>query len=208
MSPTTTPSTAAPPPRICAEGLAYSTQGQLLLQGLSFDIGPGLTLIRGGEGRGKTTLLRLLAGLLQPTAGSLQCRVDGIWLPGVPSAEDDAVVVRDWLATQQARHPGWQADVQDALVDAFALAPHIDKPLYMLSTGSRRKVGLVGAAASAAALTLLDTPFAALDAPSRQVLAELLEDAADGRRAWVLADYERPPLLRQVALAGVVDLGD
>ena len=93
-------------------------------------------------------------------------------------------------------------------LDAFALRPHIDKPLYMLSTGSRRKVGLVGAAASGAALTLLDTPFAALDGPSRNVLAELLEDAASGDRAWLVADFERPGPLRHVALAGVIDLGD
>lgn len=203
-----TPAPGARAPLLSAQGLRVVVHGQVLHEALTFDIGPGLTLVRGGEGRGKTTLLRLLAGLQAPTAGTLQRRTDSIWYPDLTSPADDAVAARDWLARQRAGFPAWRDEVQDALVDAFALQPHVDKPLYMLSTGSRRKVGLVGAAASGAALTLLDTPFAALDAPSRQVLAELLEDAADGDRAWVLADHEPPPQLRGVTLAGPVDLGD
>ncbi len=81
--------------------------------------------------------------------------------------------------------------------------------MHMLSAGSRRKVGLVAAAASGAALTLLDTPFAALDVASGRVLAELLAEAADDAgRAWVVADHGLPPALAGAPLAGTVDLGD
>ena len=52
------------------------------------------------------------------------------------------------------------------LIQAFELTPHLEKPLYMLSTGSKRKVWLAAAFASGAAVTLLDQPFAALDKAS------------------------------------------
>lgn len=195
-------------PLISVQGVSVEAQGTVLLDALTFDIGPGLTLVRGGEGRGKTTLLRLLAGLQPPSGGTLQRRADSVWYPDLASPAADAVPARDWLACERRRFPAWNAVLQDELLDAFGMQAHADKPLYMLSTGSRRKVGLVGAAASGAALTLLDTPFAGLDAASRQVLAELLQEAASAGRAWVLADYETPPLLQGVALAGRIDLGD
>ncbi|HNW64474.1 MAG TPA: ABC transporter, partial [Piscinibacter sp.] len=79
---------------------------------------------------------------------------------------------------------------------------------YMLSTGSRRKAGLVAAAASCAPLTLVDMPYAALDAPSSRRVTRLLADAAaQATRAWVIADHERPAALAGLRLT-VVDLGD
>lgn len=162
--------------------------------------GPGLSFVRGGEGRGKTRLLAQLAA---------QAAAEGrsVWLEQPADAAHDAVVARDWLAQRQG--PQWSPAVAAALVQAFALAEHLDKPLYMLSAGSRRKLGLLGAAASGAALTLLETPYAALDGRSARVLTELLAEAAEGReRAWVLADYELPAGLAGVRLAATVDLGD
>jgi ABC-type multidrug transport system ATPase subunit len=79
----------------------------------------------------------------------------------------------------------------------------------MLSSGTRRKLGLVEAVASGAGLTLLDGPFAALDAPSRRWLVDLLDAAArQCSRAWVVADHAWPPGLADDAGIAVVDLGD
>ena len=97
----------------------------------------------------------------------------------------------------------------DELLQGFGLVEHLDKTLHMLSTGSRRKVALAAAFACGARLTLLEKPCAALDARSRGLLAELLQEAAgDDRRAWVLADYELPAALAGVELAATLDLGD
>lgn len=196
--------------RVEAEGLTFAHPGQAVLFGpLAFEIRPGLTLLRGGDGRGKTTLLRLLAGELAPTAGVLHRKPDTVWweLPGEPAHDD--VVARDWLAQRQTRFAGWNDDVADALIEAFGLGEHLGKRMEMLSTGSRRKVGLVGAAASGAALTLLDMPWAALDARSARVLDELLAEAADDAlRLWLIADHERPTGLADLCWAGCIDLGD
>lgn len=192
-----------------ARGLGFAHPGTDVLRGLSFRVGPGLTIVRGGDGRGKTTLLRLLAGVLAPTAGAIERHAASVFYEQPADAAHDQVVAKAWLDAQRARHAGWNDELVSALAEAFALVPHLGKPLFMLSAGSRRKVGLVAAAASGAPLTLLDTPFAALDAASARVLADVLAEAAeDTARAWVVADHEIPAVLQGVALAGVIDLGD
>ncbi len=192
-----------------ARGLGFAHPGTDVLRGLSFRVGPGLTIVRGGDGRGKTTLLRLLAGVLAPTAGAIERHAASVFYEQPADAAHDQVVAKAWLDAQRARHAGWNDELVSALAEAFVLVPHLGKPLFMLSAGSRRKVGLVAAAASGAPLTLLDTPFAALDAASARVLADVLAEAAeDTARAWVVADHEIPAVLQGVALAGVIDLGD
>lgn len=171
---------------------------------LSFTLRPGLTLVRGGEGRGKSALLALIAA----QAGTLS-----VWHEQPADAAHDAVLARDWLQQRRAGPtlaPGWSDQLAAALIDAFALADHLEKPMFMLSAGSRRKLGLVGAAASGAQLTLLDVPYAALDGRSARVLSELLLEVSEGSRtrAWVLADYALPAALEGAPLAGVIELGD
>lgn len=94
--------------------------------------------------------------------------------------------------------------LQQELGQALDLHAHLGKKLFMLSTGSRRKVAVVGLLASGMKLTCLDQPFVALDAVSTRVIREFLCDMADHQtRTWVVADYEADPRLpwrRQIAL--------
>lgn len=172
-------------------------------QVLDLSLHPGLTLVTGGEGRGKTWLLRQLAG--QAAREALDASFEQ------PADEaDDQQLASTWLARRRAAHSAtWSPAVEAALVDAFALAEHLPKQLLMLSTGSRRKLGLLAGAASGAALVLLDQPHAALDGRSIRVLNELLAEAAQSRsQAWVVADYAPHAGLAGVPLAARVDLGD
>jgi ABC-2 type transport system ATP-binding protein len=121
--------------------------------------------------------------------------------------EFDAITARDAAAAAGAE-PGGPADRDaarwQALVDGFALAPHLDKPMHMLSTGSKRKVWLAAALASRRPLVLLDEPAAALDGPSIACLWTALADmAARGAQVVIVASSER---LDAVPLAGVVEL--
>lgn len=164
----------------------------------------GLVAITGDEGTGKTRLLRLLAGDLPHPAGE-PVPAGVLWLdlalPGRDDDKPDAV----WQSLRE-RCPGWDAGLCDSLVEALGLAPHRDKPLFMLSTGSRRKVALCGLLASGAAVTSLDQPFAALDAASVRVLLDFLGEASTHRgRTWLVADYVADPRLpwqRVVSLDG------
>jgi ABC-type transport system involved in cytochrome c biogenesis ATPase subunit len=203
------PTAHGAPVLLRAERLGFAHPGRVVFAELSFELHAGLTLVRGGDGRGKTTLLALIAGLRLPGSGVLHRHAPTVFFADPADPVDESMVARDRLAALSPHFPDWDHAAQDALVEAFGLAPHIDKPLYMLSTGSRRKLALVAAFACGASVVLLDMPFAALDASSRALLAELLAEAA-GRadRACVVADYELPDSLGAMTLAGVVDLGD
>ncbi|MBB2485712.1 ATP-binding cassette domain-containing protein [Mitsuaria sp. WAJ17] len=203
-------------PRLRARGLGWHPPGapgagspSRLLAGLDFELGPGLHLVQGGEGRGKTALLHLLAGPLQPDAGHLDRQLASLAWPNPLDPACDAQEAADWLAQERARHADWNADVVAALQDAWQLGPHIAKQMHMLSAGSRRKLGLLAAAASGAALVLLDMPFAALDGRSRRVLLDVLaEAAAQPRQIWVMADYAAPAGLDASLFASRIELGD
>ena len=202
---------------LSAENLAFAYPGQSLFADWSASIGPGVTLLRGGDGRGKTTLLRLLAGELAAQAGRLQ--IKGTRLDEQPVAYQrqvfwtaprtdahDALTTDAWLESLRQRYPSLDMQVWTRLIDGLSLTPHQGKPVYMLSTGTKRKLWLAGAFASGAAVTLLDEPFAALDKPSIQVVTELLQEAAQHpTRAWIVAHHEAP---EGVELAGVIDLGE
>jgi ABC-type transport system involved in cytochrome c biogenesis ATPase subunit len=192
-----------------AQALGLAHGAATVFQGLNFTLYGGLTLVRGGEGRGKSTLLRLLAGQAVPTAGAVHQPAQPAFLHDARAPALDALVARAWLQQLRPLYPAWCEAQVPAEVEAFGLAPHLDKPMHMLSNGSRRKVALLAAVVSGAPLTLLDSPYAALDTPSCQWLNQHLRRAAQATdRAWVLADYEAPAALADVQWAGVVDLGD
>ena len=187
------------------QSLHFGYPDHTLIAGLSAAISPGVTLVRGGDGRGKTTLLRLLAGELTPTSGQLQINANVFWIDPRTDAFDSLTGV-EFFESQRAAFPEFDDAMVSRLVDGLDLASHIHKKLYMLSTGSKRKVYLAAAFASGAAVTLIDMPFAAIDKPSIEFILSLLREAAAGtERAFVVADCEAPA---GVQLEGVIDLGD
>ncbi len=140
----------------------------------------GLVAVCGDEGTGKTRLLRGLAESLAPRA---------LWIDLSLPGQDDRTPQQVWEVLR-AQCPAWNSPLQHALAQALKLEPHLDKQLFMLSTGSRRKVALVALLASGAEVTCLDQPYAALDAASARVVREFLGDMAEHpSRTWVVADY-------------------
>lgn len=188
-----------------------------LFADLSATIPAGVTLVQGGDGRGKSTLLRLMAGALTADAGRLQLngaplkeqaeayRRQLFWME--PRSTDfDQLTPPQYFESVRALYPGFDETLAKQLAEGLGLEPHIGKQLFMLSTGSKRKVWLAAAFASGAALLLLDEPFAALDAPSIAFVKEQLQAVStQAGRAAVIADYAAPS---GVPLAGVIDLGD
>ena len=199
--------------RVQALNFAYDGEPPLV-RDWSATLGAGVTLLHGDTGSGKSTLLRLLAGVL-PARGRLT-------LAGVRFDEDAAAyrrkvffcdpatdsfdqrTARDTTALLGAGDPHFNADRWQGLVDGFALAPHLDKPMVMLSTGSRRKLWLAAALASGRALVLLDEPTGGLDAASVGCLwGELMRCAERSDQAVVVASAER---MDRIPLAKLIKL--
>jgi len=156
-----------------------------LLEWQGLRILPGLNAVTGDEGAGKTRLLRELS----------ESTADALWLDLRLPEHDEHTPEAVW-AQLQSRCPRWNAELQADLSDALGVSDHLGKHLFMLSTGSRRKVALVGLLASGASITCIDQPYAALDIPSARLIREFLEEAAEHpSRAWLVADYEADPQL-------------
>lgn len=222
MNPPTDPD-AGLAPTLSIESLSFGHGDQPLFEGLSAELGPGLTLVRGGDGRGKTTLLRLLAGAIEPRSGRIFVRmvagggeeeVTGhalsagsriFFVTATPQGNDEAIA-GDCLRDLRLRSPGLDDGMLDALVEDFALAPHLGKRLFMLSTGTRRKLWIAAAFASGAPLTLIDDPFGALDRPSIAAVRERIADAGTWlSRMLVVAHHDH---LAGASPARTIDLGD
>jgi ABC-type multidrug transport system ATPase subunit len=207
-------------PLLQADNLSFchpAQPGTMLFDSFYLHLQAGVSWLSGDEGSGKTTLLQLLAGALPATGQLGQLRVRGVslaenrlayrqqvaWFAPRDTAFDDQTA-RQIFARLPARHPACDLDVLQSHIEGLSLSPHLDKALYMMSTGTRRKVLLAAALAANSAVTLLDQPFMALDRPSIDYLLGLLAEAAGHQsRAWVVADYEAPG---NVALAGVIRL--
>ena len=199
------------------KGLNFRYPGRLLFTDWSATLLPGVTLVLGGDGRGKTTLLQLLAGDLSSDAGELcihgvnlkthpqDYRRQVFWTEPRTHAFDQITPV-EFFDLQRSSHTGFDESILALCVQGLALKPELHKQLFMLSTGSKRKVFLAAAFASNAALTLLDMPSAALDKASIGYALSLLDDAAAyPSRAFVVADYAAPAGVR---LAALIDLDD
>ena len=212
------------PPRLlrgiplASNGLRKTFGQREVLKGIDLHIPAGqFVAIVGRSGCGKSTLLRLLAGQLPGTPATGQRTLGGVDFDADPAAYRrqlflcdlatnafDQMSGRECAAAWSADDPGFRADEWQALVEGFSLAEHIDKKLFMLSTGSRRKVWLAYALASGRPLVLLDEPTGGLDAPSTRCLwAALTRVAASGQRAVVVARTEG---LDQVPLVGTITL--
>lgn len=197
--------------------LHFSYPDHSLFAGLSTSISQGVTLIRGGDGRGKSTLLRLLAGTLPMQSGRLN--INGVGLLQEPekykaqlfwveprSVEFDQLGVLDYFELIRSQRPRFDDAALPEVIEGLGLKDHLHKQLFMLSTGSKRKVFLAAAFASGTAVTLLDEPFAALDAPSIGfILNWLKRSVSDDHRIWVMADYRAP---NQIPLVQTIELGD
>ncbi len=118
----------------------------------------------------------------------------------------DQMTVPDYFERQRRSQASFDDAVLADVVKGLSLSEHLHKQLFMLSTGTKRKVFMAAGLASGAAVTLLDEPFAAVDATSIGFILDRLQSATRAHsRAWILADYLAPDGL---ALAQVIDLGD
>ena len=216
---TATP-TFEPAPLLQAVALAGERGGRPLFAALDFTLRPGqVTWLRGRNGRGKTSLLRLLAGLATPAAGAVHCagrplkQAGNGWRErlvyiGHPNALKEDLSVAEslrFLAQVQGRSPT-PADIAMALA-CLGIAALAGRPVRTLSQGQRRRVALARLALpQPRSVWLLDEPYDALDDDGVQRLNTLLGEHARAGGSALLTSHQSPGL--QDPMPGMLNLDD
>jgi ABC-type multidrug transport system ATPase subunit len=192
-------------PALRAHGLGRSYDGFIALGSFQLEVGAGeLLALVGPNGAGKTTFLTLVAGLLEPTsgtveigaavAGSLEARRVLSYLPDTPVFYEDLSV---------AEHLGYVAALHgvedpapriDSLLDRLGLEEWRDGLPAELSHGTRQKASIALAFVRPFSVLIADEPFDGLDPPSRAVLFELLAEARAGGAAVIVSTH-RPDVI-------------
>jgi heme exporter protein A len=159
--------------------------GRLLFEGLTLSLSAGeAMLVTGPNGRGKSSLLRLAAGLLKPIAGRVTA---------APCALADERPALDPELTLERALAFWAAggcNVPDAIT-ATGLEALSQVPVHLLSAGQLRRASLARVSLSGAALWLLDEPANGLDTNSLDLLGALLSTHL-ARGGAILAASHQP----------------
>ena len=177
---TTTRDPAAPV--LATQALACRRGARVLFRELSFAVSAGqIVWVRGANGQGKTSLLRLLAGLSRPEAGRIEHREDRarVYVGHANALKDDLTVAESLRFLSRLHGFDTSSAAHDAALQRFGLHSRRHAPVRTLSQGQRRRVALARLClAPADALWLLDEPFDALDADGVQALNALLSEHA------------------------------
>jgi ABC-2 type transport system ATP-binding protein len=173
-------------PPILVQKVTRAFDGPPVVNNLSFSVQPGSIYgFLGRNGSGKTTTIRMLAGLIKPHAGEVRVLGNDPFTIGTEDRQwlgymsEKAVIpqltkVRNVLNLGRELYPAWDSALVDALLSKYALTPN--KRFSTLSQGQQRLLGFIMAIAPHPKVLLLDEPAANLDVVARR---EILDDILD-----------------------------
>lgn len=169
---------------LALHAVTYAVDGTTLIEDLSLTVAPGRrTVLVGPNGSGKSLLLRLLHGLIRPTAG----RVEGAGAGQAMVFQRPVLLRRSALAnvayalSVRGTPAGEREMPARAALDRFGLGALADRPARVLSGGEQQRLAIARAWATRPDVLLLDEPTSALDpAATRAVEAAVREIHAEG----------------------------
>lgn len=163
-----------------AEGLGFAAGGHAILSDVALGIGAGApSLVIGPNGAGKSVLLRLLHGLLAPTAGRVLWAGDAARRQAMvfqrPVLLRRSVLANAVYPLKLARVPAAEREARArAALEMVGLAALADRPARRLSGGEQQRLALARAAALGPEILFLDEPCASLDPAATRAVEEIV----------------------------------
>jgi heme exporter protein A len=188
------------PASLSATDLACRRGERLLFRGLSFALQPGDSLqVAGPNGTGKSSLLRILAGLLRPWAGTVERTGEVALLDERLALDGDLPLGRALDVWRRIDGTGYDAEASAAL----GLDTLLDVPVRFLSTGQRKRAAILVSNARGAGLWLLDEPLNGLDAQAGSAFQRQVADYVSRGGIAVIASHQPfdVPGMRRLELA-------
>lgn len=185
-------------PLLSLREIACRRGGRLLFEGINLTLEAGAAaLVTGRNGAGKSSLIRLAAGLLRPAAGKVERR-------GTATLADENIALDPKLTLIRALSFWARIDGTEVAVGmaAMGLADLAQVPVSMLSTGQRKRATLARLVSSGADLWLLDEPANGLDAEGEVMLAAVMAAHRD-RGGAILAASHQPLDLKKAAVVAL-----
>jgi ABC-type multidrug transport system ATPase subunit len=195
------PGPADPVAVLSAAGVSKAYGDLVALEPLDLTIPEGQRLVLvGHNGSGKTTFMRMAAGLLEPSdgeirivgqpAGSIDARAAVSYLPDNPVLYDDLSVMEHIeYVCRLHEAEDWQSRAV-GLLEALDLTHRADDLPSRFSRGLRQKTAILLGLIRPFSLLLIDEPFVGLDPPGRVALVELLDDAGAAGATVVVATHQ------------------
>jgi heme exporter protein A len=169
---------------LTAQGLGCVRGDRLLFKNVGFRLkAGGLLHVRGENGSGKSSLLRMLCGLLPPEAGDVMWngedirhhadtyRANLLYIGHLNALKDDLSAAENLIISSRLSGQGHEMNEVHAALQAVGLARCADLPVRNLSQGQKRRVSLARLWLSNASLWILDEPFAALDTAAIEIVS-------------------------------------
>lgn len=171
---------------LSAENISFAYGDRQVVLDLTLDIRRGeITALVGGNGSGKTTTLRLLAGLLQPQSGLVTKKAKTATLPQEPRALFTKNTLRDELADISG-----DEDKLAETIHICGLGGLLDRHPYDLSGGETQRAGIAMLLLTGADILLLDEPTKGTDAGFRDEFGRLLGRLADEGKAILIVSHD------------------
>lgn len=186
-------------------------RGRRILDDLSLDIEPGLTLLIGPNGCGKSTLLKILAGIERADGGSAEIQGFDLWKNEVDARRNLVYVseqpdltpyatIRDVLALVCRLRSEPLAAGNDALRRA-GLTQVADRSIREVSMGQRRRAVLAAAWVGSPKVAILDEPLEAMDRAIREDILLWVDGLLEAGAAVVIATHQIEPFVARATRA-------
>jgi heme exporter protein A len=173
--------------------LSFERYFERVFEPVSFDLTAGsLLLVTGSNGCGKTTMLRVLAGLLEPSEGEIHSQEQPLYAGHNPAIKDDLSVEENimfWMNFMGTRESIRDKELCKRVIKEIGLTPVTQQEGRTLSAGQRKRCSLARLLFCDEALWLLDEPYSNLDREGIVMLDGIVKNHLEAGGACIMTTH-------------------